>query len=150
VSSAVKLGDFDTGRKFGEAGIANGVKFGEANVVVAADAKLGDVDARAKFGDIGAVIGLKLGDAIACAVGVKFGDLAAVVLAASISGDTDFVGIVGRKFGDMANESVLFGADSDGANMAAKSGDVDESVGAGLLYVDTLGHTASAPSSTWS
>jgi hypothetical protein len=148
VSSAVKLGDFDTGRKFGEAGVANGVKFGEADVVAAADAELGDVDTRAKFGDIGVVIGLKLGDAITCAVGVKFGDLAVVVLTASISGDTDFVGIVGRKFGDMANESVLLGADSDGANMAAKSGDVDETVGAGLLYVDTLGHTASAPSST--
>lgn len=150
VSRAVKLGDFDTGRKFGEAGAASGIRFGEAGMVADAEAKLGDVDTGGKFGDIGVTIGARLGEAIVRAVGIKFGEVAAAVPTASISGDTDFVGIVGRKFGDMANESVLLGADSDVANMAGKSGDVDASVSAGLSNVDTLGHSAFAPSSTWS
>jgi len=146
----VKFGDLDTGRKFGEAGAANGIRFGEAGMAADAEANLGDVDIGGKFGDIGASVGARLGEAIVRAVGIKFGDVAATVLAASISGDTDFVGKIGRKFGDMANESVLLDADCDVANRAGKSGVVDASVGAGLSKVDAFGHIASAPSSTWS
>ena len=50
----------------------------------------------------------------------------------------------------MANESVLLGATKHVANKAETYGNVDISVGLGLPGVDTLGHMASAPSSTWS
>jgi len=85
----VKFGDLDTGKKFGETGPANGIKFGEAGIVADAEAKLGDVDTGGKFGDIGASVGARLGEAIVRAVGIKFGDVAAAVFTASISGDTD-------------------------------------------------------------
>lgn len=66
----------------------------------------------------------------------KFGDAAKVQ------------GFVGRKFGDAANESVRF----DGAvtNKALKSGDVEPTVAGLTSCVAMLGHTVSAPSSTWS
>jgi hypothetical protein len=85
----VRFGDLVTGRKFGEAGAARDVKFGEEDVVVVAEGKLGDVDKGGKFGDIDAVAGAKLGEAIVRVVGIKLGEVAAVL--ASISGDTDFV-----------------------------------------------------------
>lgn len=150
VSCAVKFGDFDIGRKFGEAGAANGVKFGDIDVVAVGRAKFGDVDTGGKFGDIGTVVGIKLGEAdiVGRIVGVKFGEVAVVVMTASISGDTDFVGIRGRKLGDMTNESARLGATRHVANKAETSSDVDVDVGVGLSCVDTLGHTAYAPSST--
>jgi hypothetical protein len=88
----VRFGDLVTGRKFGEAGAARDVKFGEAGVVAVAEGKLGEVDTGRKFGDIDVVIGAKLGEAIVRVVGMNLGEVAAVVLA-SISGDTDFVEI---------------------------------------------------------
>lgn len=92
--------------------------------------KLGDVEIppvnAGNSGDIdgGAVTATKLGD---IATGIRFGDLgiddtklgmtgvdatrfgeAGVIVTAAMSGDTDFLGMQGRKFGDVANESVRF------------------------------------------
>jgi hypothetical protein len=53
---------------------------------------------------------------------------------------------VGRKFGDVANESVRF--DVAVAKSALKFGDVEPGVGAAPTFAKLLGHTALAPSST--
>jgi hypothetical protein len=65
-------------------------------------------------------------------------------------GDTDFVGMYGRKFGDMANESVLFGAKGEVVNRAGKSGDADNGMDVEISCAVVRGHVALAPSSTWS
>jgi hypothetical protein len=149
VSNAVKFGDFGIGSKFGETGATNDEKSGDFDAVAVDEAKFGDVDTGGKFGDIGAVVGINLGEADTVGVVVvKFGEEAVLVVTASISGDTDLTGMRGRKLGDMANESVLFGATRHVANNAETSGDVDVSIGVGLSCVDVLGHRASAPSST--
>ena len=151
-SSAQRFGDVGIGRQFGEAGAAIDETFDDLDVVAVDEAKFGDVDTGGKFGDVGAIVGMKLGEAdmVDGLADVKFGEVAVVVFTASISGDTDLVGIRGRKLGDMANESVLFGATRHVANKADTSGDVDVNAGVGLSYVDAPGHLASAPSSTWS
>jgi hypothetical protein len=63
-------------------------------------------------------------------------------------GDTDFVGMYGRKFGDMANESVLFGGKGDVANSAGKSGDADDGMHVDISCAVVRSHLALAPSST--
>lgn len=83
-----------------------------------------------KFGDadIGTVDAAKLGED---AAGRKFGDCDAdVVVEGGKFGDIDFAGTTGLKFGDSANESVLFVVGLVAVvNRAGKSGDVEPSVG---------------------
>lgn len=99
----------------------------------------------AKLGDACDVVGVKLGDA----GGAKLGEAGDVDTAGGKSGDTDVFDIVGRKFGDVANESERFEG-SVVANSAWKSGEVEPIVVAAGTCANELGHTVSAPSSTWS
>ena len=114
-SSAVKLGDIDTGGKLGEAevGAANDGKFGDMAVVATAEVKFGEVATGAKFGDKDVE-------------GVKFGEAGIMEVAAAMSGDTDLVGMQGRKFGDVTKESVRFVGVCDVANRADRFGEVME------------------------
>lgn len=72
-------------------------------------------------------------------VGGKFGEMEV----------GDGLDIAGRKLGDVAKESArLEGAV---ARRATKFGDVEPMVGGAVSSLEeTLGHTASAPCSTWS
>jgi hypothetical protein len=140
VSTAVKFGDMDTGWRFGDVlavAVRNG-KFGEVEVVD--DVEVASVDGM-KFGDVAA------GDA-----DMRYGDMGAVAaVTAGKFGDMDFVGMRGRKFGDMAKESVRFGAETEEvANKAEKFGDMEVRTDADVCCADVLGQIASAPSSTWS
>jgi hypothetical protein len=83
---------------------------------------------------------------------VKFGDVD-VYTDAVIFGegdgrlcDAEISGTVGRKFGEVAKESARF--DGAVANNALKSGEVEPVVVIVTSSDATLGHTASAPSST--
>jgi hypothetical protein len=119
-------------------------KLGEMAVAT----RLGDVHGAAKAGmaDEDVVDGVILGERhVGNDVGAKFGEMEA---------DSGFIwlaealGIVGRKLGDVANESVRFAGAV--ANRALKSGDVEPVVAASTSFGGTQGHMASAPSSTWS
>lgn len=99
-----------------------------------------------KFGDVGIdVDGAKFGDACEV-VGTKFGVTKAVAGADGTPGGIEKLFIVGRKFGDVANESVRL--DDAVAKKAFSSGDVEPIVGAVTSSMVVLGHTVSAPSST--
>jgi hypothetical protein len=112
----------------------------EAEGPANAGSAVGDVDVAlvpgAKFGEACNVAGPKFGEVGADArVGAKFGELEVSVL-------------VGRKLGDIAKESERFGGAV--ANSASKSGEVEPTVAVGTSWEKVLGHTVSAPSSTWS
>lgn len=95
-----KLGDVDTRA-------ASAGNSGDSDVCAVAGIKLGEMATDRRLGDLG-TDGTRLdntGDD-----GVKFGD-AGVIATAGISGDTDFFGMQGRKFGDVANESVRLGGE---------------------------------------
>jgi hypothetical protein len=86
-------------------------------------------------------------------VAVKLGDVDAYVddmMCGDGDGrlcDAETFGIVGRKFGEVAKESVRFD-DGAVANNALKSGEVDPVIVVVASSPPTVGHTASAPSST--
>lgn len=123
-SSAVKLGE-------AEVGAANGGKFGDIDVVATAEAKFGDVATGAKFGD------RDVED-------VKFGEAGATEVTTAMSGDTDFIGIQGRKLGDVAKESVRFAGVCDVANKADRFGEGIGRFEAGVSCVQVSGHCVSA------
>lgn len=112
----MKLGDVDGAVKLRD--MAGG-PFEEP----ADDTKFGDVDI-----GTGTVDAAKLGED---ATGRKFGDCDAdVVVEGGKFGDIDFAGTTGLKFGDSANESVLFVVELVAVvNRAGKSGEVEPSVG---------------------
>ena len=87
---------------------------GDIDIGAMAGTKLGEMATGVRLGDLG-IGGTKLG--ITGVDAMKFGD-AGVVVTAAISGETDFFGIQGRKFGDVANESVRFGTEREAANMS--------------------------------
>lgn len=115
----------------------DGGKFGDAYDVVGV-----------RFGETYAAVDSKLGDAFDV-VGAKFGDVEAVAGVGGKSGDIDVFVRVGRRRGEVANESDRFDG-SAVANSARKSGDVEPVIPVGGSCANVLGHTVSAPSSTWS
>lgn len=127
---AAKLGDVEKGAKFGdvEVNAVAGVKFGDTGVVKGA-----------KFGEVDTKDAVKLGDV----------ELVTKVAGAKL-GDTDLVGISGRELGGVTKESVRFEAGDEVAKRAGKSGDVEATPDATASCANVLGHTASAPTSTWS
>jgi hypothetical protein len=119
--------------------------------------KLGDVVGASNAGIVedDAVDGAKLGEAYdGVDMAATFRDADGyvdVVMYGDIdrrSYDANLFGIVGRKLGDVANESVRF--DGAVAKSAVKSGELEPVVVMVASSGAILGHTASAPSSTWS
>jgi hypothetical protein len=123
------LGEIAVATRFGDA--AGAAKAGICDGVIFADVQV-ESDVGAKFGEAGAaeVEAAKLGDV---EMGLEM--LVAWVL-----------GIVGRKLGDVANESARF--DGVVANKAWKFGDVEPVMDPAVSSAKTLGHTVSAPTST--
>ena len=93
---------------------ANAGNSGDIDIGAIAGTKLGETATGVRLGDLG-IGGTKLGNTKVDAM--KLGD-AGVVVAAAISGDTDFFGMLGRKFGDVANESVRFDAEREKIRLA--------------------------------
>jgi hypothetical protein len=93
-------------------------------------------------------IAVKFGDVGACVDVVKFGDMGVFSTAGRRLCGVKVLGIVGRKLGEVAKESARF--DGAVANNALNFGEVEPIVVAVASLDKTLGHTVSAPSSTWS
>jgi hypothetical protein len=154
VSTAVKFGDMGTGWRFGDV-LAVAVRDGKFGGVDVVEAKFeAYVDTGVTFDDleVANVDGMKFGDVAAGDADMRYGGMGAgVAVTAGKFGDIDFVGMRGRKFGDMAKESVRLGAETEEvANRAGKFGDVEVRTDADVCCADVLGQIASVSSSTGS
>jgi hypothetical protein len=124
-------------------------KFGDMGAVATLDETEGPANAGSAVGDVDValVAGAKFGKEYNVA-GPKFGEVGADARVGRKFGDIEVFALVGRKFGDIAKESERFGGAV--ANSASKSGEVEPTVAIGCSCAKVLGHTVSAPSSTWS